>query len=236
MKPEDYNRREAEAGRLTWEHITEAIRFWQGSTGLTVDGKAGTKTRASLEPDLDLDMMHVDDNGWLQGFGVTVIAAHPTWGQKRMLTGSGNPNAIVAHYTATGHGTAVSMAKRRTVRFDSQKHRFASWHVSIEGDGSIVQMIPFNRSAWHAGGGKLLNGLSPNRCAVGIELVGFGDSFPDNQIRAAMRVWRAIVKKYGIARDRAMIEHSRISPRRRSDPGPVWMNRHAQSVLSYAYA
>ncbi len=114
----------------------------------------------------------------------------------------------------------------------------ASWHVTIETDGSVVQMIPFSHVAWHAGSStaKPVPGLGPaNYNTVGIELVGYGKDFPAAQVEAAKCVWRAIVQRYGIAREYAMLQHSAIDPDRRDDPGPTWMGQHAPGVLEAAY-
>ena len=70
---------------------------------------------------------------------------------------------------------------------------------------------------------------------MGIELVGHGEEFPSAQVAAVARMWRAIVRAYGIPRERAMLQHSELDPGRRVDPGPVWMGRHAERVLELAY-
>lgn len=146
----------------------------------------------------------------------------------------------MAHYTATDPGTADAMAKRRA-RERTADDRAASWHITICADGRIVQMVPFRRVAWHCARGTLrdvdrsLPRTSINQAAIGIELEGHGRKFPDAQVQAAMRVWRALVRAYGIPRELAMLEHSRFDPKRRSDPGPVWMARHAGEVLDAAY-
>jgi hypothetical protein len=44
-----YNAKEYAAGRLTDEHIAIAMAFFQEASELTLDGKAGPKTRAALE-------------------------------------------------------------------------------------------------------------------------------------------------------------------------------------------
>lgn len=51
-KAAEYNRREFEAGRLTWAHITEAISLAQETLELDADGKAGPLTREALLPSL----------------------------------------------------------------------------------------------------------------------------------------------------------------------------------------
>lgn len=177
----------------------------------------------------------VDAGGWLIGGGVTTIVSHPSWGYAKLSTPSGQPAAIVAHTSATNHGTAINMASRRMVA-KKPDDRPASWHISIEGNGSIVQMASCLSGTWHAGG--TIKGLGDgNRCSVGIELIGWERGpFPEAQIVGAARVWRAIVEAYGIPRARAMIEHATIAPKRRTDPGKVFMREHAEHVLEYAYA
>jgi N-acetyl-anhydromuramyl-L-alanine amidase AmpD len=182
-----------------------------------------------------LPTLAVDARGWLQGDGVQHVPMHTSWGYSSLSTPSGTPQAIVAHVSATNHGTAISMAKRRVVPRKAGD-RPASWHVSIEGDGAVVQMASCLAGTWHAGG--KIDGLGDgNRCSIGIELIGWERGpFPDAQVIGAARVWSAIVGRYGIPRDRAMIEHATIAPGRRTDPGKHWMRRHAEAVLEYAYA
>jgi N-acetyl-anhydromuramyl-L-alanine amidase AmpD len=174
---------------------------------------------------------------WLTGPGVTRVAMHASWFGKAMTTG--RPRGIVAHYTATNAGTALAMARRRARSFGQDKDdRLASWHVTIEADGSIVAMIALDRIAWHAGSStaRPVPGLgNANASTIGIELVGHGKAFPAAQVEAAARVWRAVIQHYGIARAHAMISHASIDPGRRADPGPVWMAEHAPDVLEYAY-
>lgn len=79
------------------------------------------------------------------------------------------------------------------------------------------------------------HGRLPNACAIGIELEGYGQVFPEPQVVAACRVWRALVNAYGIPRELAMLEHSRFDPERRADPGPIWMAGHAGRVLVHAF-
>jgi N-acetyl-anhydromuramyl-L-alanine amidase AmpD len=190
---------------------------------------------SGLEPFEPLPLV-VDENGWLEGAEVQLIRMHSTWFYSKLSTPDGSPRAIVAHYTATAPNTAVSMARRRQHAFGTDKDdRAASWHVSIEADGSIIQMAPFTVGCWHALG-NIPDVGAPNRTAIGIELVGHGKAFPETQVAAACRVWRAIARRYEIAREHAMVEHSALDPARRGDPGPVWMTKHAAGVLDYAYA
>lgn len=181
----------------------------------------------------DAPPLEVDDEGWLVGEGVVRMPMHPSWRYSGLKTASGEPVAVTWHYTATDAGTALAMARRRT-QPRSADDRAASWHLSIETYGGIVQMAPLTVGCWHAAGD--IPGLgAANRMSVGIELVGHGRAFPGAQVLDAARVLSAIVQRYRIERRWAMVEHATIDPARRSDPGPIWMTKHAPRVLAYAY-
>lgn len=231
--PVQYNAAQLAAGALTAAHVTELVAFWQaGHHPLEVDGMAGPATIATLTPPAPAGEMRVVGD-WLDG--ATRIEAHPSWYGPLLTTSA--PRGIVAHYTATDPGTAITMAKHRVPAL-SPGDRVASWHITIETDGSVVQMIPLNHVAWHAGSStaKPVPGLGQaNYNTVGIELVGYGKEFPPAQVESAKRVWRALVKRYGIKREFAMLQHSVIDPDRRDDPGPVFMGQHAPGILEAAY-
>lgn len=236
MIPGDYNRRALDRGELTDEHLVELVRAYQRDHGLDADGMAGPRTRSVLDRALvghDTGELCVVD-GWLHGDGVQRVPADPSWYGLSMPLG---PRAIVAHYTATTPGAALSMASRRTVP-RRRSDRAASWHVTIATTGDVIQMVPLGSQAWHCAAGTVRAGanvhMRPNACAIGIELEGHGDVFPPAQVAAAEQVWRALVRAYGIPRDLAMLEHSALDPERRSDPGPRWMLEHAPGVLDAA--
>lgn len=225
--------------------IEIAVSMFQGANGLAPDGKFGPKTRAMLElltnkvdgsPEDGLPALAIDRDGWLAGVGVTRIASHPSWYYARLKTDGSNPAAIVAHYSATAHGTALAMAKHRAVPRVAGD-RPASWHLSIEGDGALIQMAPFRVGCWHAGGptSKPIAGLgAANHYSVGIELIGDGSAFPEAQVLSACRAWRALVLAYAIPRARAMVTHAELDPTRKRDPGALWMGSYAPRVLAAA--
>lgn len=244
---DDFNAFQLTNRALKIEHVTELVTFWQEQhPGLKVDGKAGSAqtipsiikaiAKRNALPPPGPDGLQVQDN-WLVGDGVKKIAADPSW-FGGVLAG-GAPGGIVAHFTDTGPGTAVNMAKRRARKYGiDPDDRLASWHITIETDGSMVAMIPLDHTAWHAGSSTAMPvpGLgTANAHTIGIELVGFGKVFTDAQVKAAAQVWRAVVRQYAIPRDYAMITHASIDPTRRDDPGPVWMGHHAAAVLDFAY-
>ncbi len=77
------------------------------------------------------------------------------------------PNYLIMHYTA---GTTASGAINHFAKASAQ----ASAHLVIDRDGTVTQMVPFNRVAWHAGKSVWgdLQGL--NQFSIGIELVNAG--------------------------------------------------------------
>lgn len=218
--------------------VTELVRQYQDVHGLDVDGALGPKTEGLFAPPIvQSSDFTIDANGILSGAGVEVMLMDPSWRYAKLKTPKSRPLAIVAHYTATDPGTARNMARNRQ-RQIGPDDRNASWHVSIETDGSVIQMAPFTTGCWHAGGAtaKPIAGIGPaNRVSVGVELVGYGSSFPEAQVTAAAKLWRALVLTYQIPRALAMITHQSLDPTRKTDPGPVWIGEHADRVLDFAF-
>lgn len=73
------------------------------------------------------------------------------------------PSYLVIHYTAGRSGQS-------SVNHFMSSSAKASAHLVIDRDGTVWQLVPFNRVAWHAGESNW-NGLSGlNRYSIGIEL------------------------------------------------------------------
>ena len=77
--------------------------------------------------------------------------------------GPGDPDTIVVHYTATASAEAA-------VQVLSDPEREVSAHVVVGRDGQIVQLVPFNTIAWHAGRSVWAGREGLNRHALGIEV------------------------------------------------------------------
>lgn len=77
------------------------------------------------------------------------------------------PLYLIMHYTA---GTTSEGA----VSWFQNPEAQASAHLVIDRDGSIIQMVAFNRRAWHAGKSKWGNLEGMNNYSIGIELVNAG--------------------------------------------------------------
>ena len=81
--------------------------------------------------------------------------------------GTITPRWLVMHYTAGG-------TAEESIGWLCSSQSSASAHVVIAKDGSITQLVPFDRIAWHAGRSSWrgINGV--NSRSLGIELDGFG--------------------------------------------------------------
>ena len=79
-----------------------------------------------------------------------------------------NPTLLVLHYTASGDN------KDGDAKYFQRRNAQASAHLVIERDGSVVQCVPFDKKAWHAGKSswKGVNGC--NSFSIGIEIDNWG--------------------------------------------------------------
>ncbi|MCF7805306.1 MAG: N-acetylmuramoyl-L-alanine amidase [Candidatus Marinimicrobia bacterium] len=75
----------------------------------------------------------------------------------------GVPDSVVIHYTAGG-------SLEGAVRTLCDPERSASAHVVVGREGEIVQLVPFNTIAWHAGKSSHQGRESFNQFSVGIEI------------------------------------------------------------------
>ena len=81
--------------------------------------------------------------------------------------GLGEPDMIILHYTA---GMDAMSSAKFLVRPDVK----ASAHVVIGRDGQVIQLVPFNIEAWHAGKSSYGGRNELNHYSIGIELDNLG--------------------------------------------------------------
>ena len=81
--------------------------------------------------------------------------------------GLGEPDMIILHYTA---GMDAMSSAKFLVKPDVK----ASAHVVIGRDGQVIQMVPCNIEAWHAGRSSYGGRSGLNHYSVGIELDNLG--------------------------------------------------------------
>lgn len=103
------------------------------------------------------------------------------------------PRYLIMHYTA-------GSSAKSSIDFFLKKETEASAHLVIGRDGSITQMVPFDRVAWHAGKSRWHEIVGLNQHSIGIELdnagpmqgapgkwrSSFGRLYPDEEIITAV--------------------------------------------------
>jgi len=128
-------------------------------------------------------------------------------------SGEITPEIIVIHYTGD-NGTGG-------LNWLVSKGSGVSAHLWIGKDGTVVQLLPFNLKAWHAGVSEYDGRSNVNSFSIGIENQGLGDVWPDAQIQANIGVIRALYRAYGII-DTVGHEDVATPAGRKVDPGPKY--------------
>ena len=98
-----------------------------------------------------------------------------------------------------------------------------SSHLLIERTGALVQFVPLDRMAWHAGKSCFGGREACNRFSIGIELEGTDElPYTEAQYEVLIAVTFSIMKAYPeITADR-IVGHCDIAPGRKTDPGPCF--------------
>ena len=95
-----------------------------------------------------------------------------------------------------------------------------SSHLYIRRDGEMIQYVPFNKRAWHAGRSKYQQRENCNDFSIGIELEGCDDvAYTDLQYQQLELVTRAIMTAYPQINAHRITGHEFIAPIRKTDPG-----------------
>jgi N-acetyl-anhydromuramoyl-L-alanine amidase len=93
-----------------------------------------------------------------------------------------------------------------------------SSHFLVRRGGELVQFVPVERRAWHAGASSWRGRSRCNDFSVGIELEGTDvAAFEDAQYRALAELIADLRARLPL---RAIAGHSEIAPGRKTDPGP----------------
>ena len=114
-------------------------------------------------------------------------------------------------------------------RLDPQVHPYfqqiaglrVSSHLLIRRDGELIQYVPLNRRAWHAGASSHCGRQACNDFSIGIELEGSDEAaFTDAQYKQLTTTTRAIQARYPLITPTRITGHAHIAPGRKTDPGP----------------
>jgi N-acetyl-anhydromuramoyl-L-alanine amidase len=95
-----------------------------------------------------------------------------------------------------------------------------SAHLLIRRDGRIIQYVPFNQRAWHAGASCYQGREKCNDFSIGIELEGCETvAYEKVQYQQLARVIQLLLAAYPNLCRKHITGHSDIAPQRKTDPG-----------------
>jgi len=98
-----------------------------------------------------------------------------------------------------------------------------SSHLLVRRDGELIQFVPFERRAWHAGVSEFRGRSCCNDYSIGIELEGTDDTpYTDEQYEQLVAVVQAIIAAYPKISARRIAGHCDVAPGRKTDPGPAF--------------
>jgi AmpD protein len=101
-----------------------------------------------------------------------------------------------------------------------------SSHFFIRRDGEVIQFVPCELRAWHAGVSLWRGRSAVNDFSIGIEMEGSDTTFfTEKQYHALATLTVRLAEVYPVVN---IVGHSDIAPIRKTDPGPCfdWENYH----------
>jgi N-acetyl-anhydromuramoyl-L-alanine amidase len=102
-------------------------------------------------------------------------------------------------------------------------HLRVSAHLLIRRDGTLIQFVPLDRRAWHAGQSRFGDRDACNDFSIGIELEGTDDRpFDDRQYVVLQTATREIRARFPTITPDRVVGHCDIAPGHKSDPGPCF--------------
>ncbi|EPE97708.1 N-acetylmuramoyl-L-alanine amidase [Rhizobium grahamii] len=139
------------------------------------------------------------------------------------------PDMILLHYTGMP-------TPDRALEWLCQDESQVSSHYFVGEDGEVLQLVPENRRAWHAGKSYWRGETDINSLSIGIEIANAGHpgglpEYPQEQIQAVIELCRDCGQRWSIAPER-VLGHSDVAPIRKVDPGEKfpWSELHKAGV------
>ncbi len=144
---------------------------------------------------------------------VAATQAAVNFGERR---GVENPDILLLHYTGMNDGDGA-------LKWLCSEESGVSCHYFVQEDGRILQLVPEEKRAHHAGAGTWEGSDDINSRSIGIEIVNAGHpgglpDFPQVQMDAVVRLSEDIIRRHSIHSHR-VLAHSDIAPGRKEDPG-----------------
>ncbi len=109
-----------------------------------------------------------------------------------------------------------------------------SSHLLIRRSGEVVQYVPFQRRAWHAGVSSWAGRERCNDYSIGIELEGADHSpYESTQYAMLARVIVVLCRSYPRLTPDRVVGHSDVAPGRKTDPGPAFDWPRLRSLVQF---
>jgi N-acetyl-anhydromuramoyl-L-alanine amidase len=183
------------------------------------------------------DHMHLTDDHWLMG-----AERCPSPNHDDRPDGT-EPSLLVIHSISLpagdfGNGNVEALFCNR---LDCSSHPVfgdleglrVSAHLLVARDGRVVQFVPFDRRAWHAGRSSYRGRAHCNDFSIGIELEGTDTlPFEEAQYRSLAAITRTLMARYRMISPSRIVGHVEVAPDRKTDPGPLFdWRRYLLSLL-----
>lgn len=130
-----------------------------------------------------------------------------------------------------------------------------AWHVGRPGSIGGIRLANVNSGTIgieleNAGRLTMLSGARSARCEgypdkpipvsravpYGPDAGAWFDEFPEPQVRAATELARVLAKAFKLEREACAYGHSQLDLGRKTDPGPLWLERHLPRVLDDVFS
>lgn len=103
-------------------------------------------------------------------------------------------------------------------------------HYLIRRDGMVIEYVPPEKRAWHAGASSWKGRERCNDFSIGVELEGSDDvPFSEPQYESLIALARRLKERFGPL---DLAGHSDIAPGRKTDPGPWFDWERLRSALA----
>lgn len=104
--------------------------------------------------------------------------------------------------------------------FESIQNLRVSSHLFIRRSGEVIQFVPFNKKAFHAGESTYCGRNQCNDYSIGIELEGTDEvPYETIQYEKLCSITLVLMKHYPAISTSRIVGHSDIAPKRKTDPG-----------------
>ena len=108
-----------------------------------------------------------------------------------------------------------------------------SSHFFIHRSGELVQFVPIDKRAWHAGASCCMGREAVNDFSIGVELEGCDDDdFESAQYQTLVELTRTLISVIPTLSTEHIYGHADIAPGRKTDPGPGFDWQSYRSALS----